>query len=227
MRQETSPQCELQQGSAVDAAELTNDPDHHVVLARRNLLVALAVTGMATLVDCGGKTGLLGASDTEEATPTSTATGGSGNFVAAVGGTVASTSDAAGLIATGGTVAVVEVPVDGGQPVALDADQPVALDGGALDSASWDATVDAAVLLDAGEEDPDVNTCVRGGCKYCASCGISGGMDAGDGDAWTDAAEADSGMGASAGDAAADADDGDAAIAVCGGCRSCASCGCT
>jgi hypothetical protein len=38
--------------------QLQADPDHHVILARRNRLIAMAVAGLASTLSCGGRTAM-------------------------------------------------------------------------------------------------------------------------------------------------------------------------
>jgi hypothetical protein len=74
------------------AALLSTDPDHQVIVARRNVLVALALTGFASVGACGGR------EDSSDHTAP-----GAGGVVAVVntGGHIVGGSNTGG-VATGG-----------------------------------------------------------------------------------------------------------------------------
>jgi hypothetical protein len=169
MRRVKNPGCEFDDIRSVDDSEqLLADPDHGVILARRNLLVALAVTGMTSMVACGGET-------TDDArrpgatTPVSGAAGAPGGGPLADGGNQAGSLDAAVPTGAGGTGAP-----DGSD---LDAGQMPQLDAPPTDAADEDAAMDARdgdAPLDAADEDADAGPAVCGGCGGCGACGGCG-----------------------------------------------------
>jgi hypothetical protein len=86
-----------------DASKLlTDDPDHHVIVARRDILVALALTGFASVGACGGR----------EDSGDSPAPGAGGVVATLVGGATATVNTGGRLtggsntggVATGGAI---------------------------------------------------------------------------------------------------------------------------